>query len=237
VCLGVCLGLGSSVSSYAQPGDVAYPQSLKSEVEELLVLQNQRSSDPRLLTQLAGLYLDMGDDWYREEQDKIVAYQKGAEFAQHSLRLLETQPIAHFYYAANVGQASQLQGLWVSAGAVEEIRTHVTRSLELDSQYAPALYMMGRLLDELPWFWGGDTDRACDFLKKGLASDPTYAHARLNLAKWYIKEQQISLAKRELQKVIQIPPRHRLYSWVHSYKPEATRLLKEIEETPEGHGR
>jgi len=155
VCLGVCLGLGSSVSSYAQPGDVAYPQSLKSEVEELLVLQNQRSSDPRLLTQLAGLYLDMGDDWYREEQDKIVAYQKGTEFAQHSLRLLETQPIAHFYYAANVGQASQLQGLWVSAGAVEEIRTHVTRSLELDSQYAPALYMMGRLLDELPWFWGG----------------------------------------------------------------------------------
>ena len=52
-----------------------------------------------------------------------------------------------------------------------------------------------------------------------------------------LKEQQISLAKRELQKVIQIPPRHRLYSWVHSYKPEATRLFKEIEETPEGHGR
>jgi len=36
-------------------------------------------------------------------------------------------------------------------------------------------------------FGAGDTDRACDFLKKALASDPAYAHARLNLAKWYIE--------------------------------------------------
>jgi hypothetical protein len=50
-----------------------------------------------------------------------------------------------------------------SALTVSELKAHVRRALELKQDYAPALHMMGMMLEELPWFLGGDREGALTY--------------------------------------------------------------------------
>jgi TPR repeat protein len=74
-----------------------------------------------------------------------------------------------------------------SALTVSELKAHVRRALEMKQDHAPALHMMGMMLEELPWFLGSDREGALNYLKRAVAVDPGYTHARLDLAKAYIK--------------------------------------------------
>jgi len=73
----------------------------------------------------------------------------------------------------------------------------------LKANHAPALHMMGMMLEELPWFLGGDRESALTYLKRAVAIDPGYTHARLDLAKAYIKRRDSDAARRELAVILQ----------------------------------
>ena len=96
----------------------------------------------------------------------------------------------------------QLKGVMASALTVGEIKSHVRRALELKPDHAPALHMMGMMLEELPWFLGGDGTAALTYLHRAVAADPHYIHARLDLAKTYLKRQNTSAARKELSTIL-----------------------------------
>jgi tetratricopeptide (TPR) repeat protein len=164
-----------------------YPASLELELQSALELRARDSTDPHLLTKVASLYLDLGVDLYQEKEKRLAAYEEGARFARRALELQEGSAEAHYLYAANLGSAAQLKGVVASALTVSELKAHVRRALELKHDHAPALHMMGMMLEELPWFLGGDREGALNYLKRAVAVDPGYTHARLDLAKAYIK--------------------------------------------------
>ncbi|MDX1412249.1 MAG: hypothetical protein R3351_08835, partial [Nitrospirales bacterium] len=124
---------------------------------------------------------------------------------------------------------AELEGLVASALTLGEIQRHVKRALELDESYAPAHHMLGRMYEELPWILGGDQKAAGEHLKMAVNLDAWYAPARLDLAKWLLKQGQDELAKQELTMVIGHPPLEKKWLWITRYKPEAADLLQQLD--------
>ena len=123
------------------------------------------------------MYLDAGDDLYVETSKQLEAYQAGADFAKQALELDPNHAQCHFLYAANLGHVAQIKGVLVSVLLIREVKEHVEESIKLAPNHAPALHMMGMVLDGLPWFLGGDAEGAFTYLKRAVSLDPNYAHA------------------------------------------------------------
>jgi predicted Zn-dependent protease len=223
------LFLTCAVSPVSLSLTLDYPKSLANELNRLLAGGAEESSDPVLLLTLAELYLDMGNDLFVTLPERRSAYEEGAKAAAQALQLHEADTRAHFLYAANLGSAARLKGVVASAWVVKELKAHVSRALELKNDYAPALHMMGMLLEELPWILGGDAAAALHYLQRAVTVKPSYAHARLDLAKAYIKRNNPHSARRELNAIINMEEPTNPYAWRHRNRPEAERLLAEIE--------
>jgi tetratricopeptide (TPR) repeat protein len=220
--------MGNCLAAEAIPQPVDYPQSLQRDLQALLDAHAQESRNPEVLTHLAALYLDMGDNLFNDTASRLAAYEEGARIARRALELQEANAEAHFLYAANLGTAAQLKGLLASALAVREIKAHTVRALELHKTHAPALHMMGMLLEELPWFLGGDQTAALSHVTRAVAIAPGFTHARLDLAKLYLKRGDAESAKRELRAIVGMERPDDPYAWTHRDRPEAMELLKAL---------
>lgn len=214
--------LGVPASGDAPPSRAAHVSALEKELQAILSDHADSLTDVRQFLHLADIYLDLGDS-YEEEGKRREAYEQGAKVAQRALTLEPTNAEAHYLYAANVGSAAQLQGLMASALTVNDIKSHVKRALELNPDYAPALHMMGMMYEELPWFLGGDGDAALTHLQRAVTVSPHYTHARLDLARLYLKRRNISASRQELQTILNSPSRSSLND--QRYRYEARQLL------------
>ncbi|MBU6434241.1 MAG: tetratricopeptide repeat protein [Nitrospirae bacterium] len=205
---------------------VSSPQSLEDELRHRIAANADKSSDPAVLVKLASLYLNLGDDGYTDVEKRRTAYEAGARVAKRALELQNANAEAHYLYAANLGSAAQLKGMMASALTIQELKYHVKRALELQKDHAPSLHMMGMMLEELPWVMGGDSRAALGYLQRAVAVDPTYSHARLDLAKAYLKRKDVASARRELHSILEavLPP-----AGQNQHEKEARALLDSLE--------
>ena len=208
------------------PSSSASETALERELQSLLADHALASSDAHALVRLADLYLDLGDA-YPEEAKRRAAYEEGARLAQRAIAIDASNADAHYLYAANLGSATQLKGTMASALTINDLKAHVRQALGLKPDHARALHMMGMMLEELPWFLGGDRTAALIYLQQAVAADPHYTHARLDLAKIYMKRRNTEAARKELATIVSAAPssdhRHQ------RYREEARQLLHSID--------
>ena len=202
-------------------------ESIQQEIERVRALPY--TTDAVIATELAGLYLDLGNEVDQEPDQRIAQYEEGARVAQRALHLKEDLADAHFYYAANLGSAAYLEGILASFLNLQELTGHVLRTLELQEDHAPAHHMRGKMLEELPWFLGGDSEKALQHLRRAVEIDNFYMQARLHLGEAYFDREMIPEAIQELQFVVHYEPPQAKRKWAQQYRPEAQRLLNEIE--------
>jgi tetratricopeptide (TPR) repeat protein len=214
-----------SILELAYPS-VSSPQSLQDELRHRIAANADKSSDPAVLVKLANLYLNLGDDGYTDVEKRRIAYEAGARVAKRALELQNANAEAHYLYAANVGSAAQLRGMMASALTIQDLKYHVTRALELQKDHAPSLHMMGMMLEKLPWVMGGDSRAALDYLQRAVAADPSYVHARLDLAKAYLKRKDVASARPELHSILEAPPTP---AGQNQHEKEARTLLNSLE--------
>ncbi len=228
---GLILGLLGSVGWGASlsPLSSDSPDELEKELQDLLSTGLSQSTNPNALCRLASLYMDLGYGLYVDEEKKLAAFQEGARLAKRALEQQEASADAHFLYAANMGSATELQGVMYAALTIQELKSHVRRVLELDPTYAPAHHMLGRIYEELPWFLGGDQDRAGEHLKKAASLDSRYVPGHLDLGRWYLKQGYEAEAVRELTLVVDTPPREKIWIWKRIHRPQALDLLRELQ--------
>lgn len=220
------LGFWIFLSPIAPTASLAAETTLEHKLHELLANHADSSSDVHTLVRLANLYLDLGDE-YQSEAKRHAAYEEGARLAQRAVDIDPANADAHYFYAANLGSAVQLKGTMASALTINDLKAHVRRALALQPDHAPALHMMGRMLDELPWFLGGDREGALTHLQRAVAADPHYVHARLDLAKIYIKRHNAEAARRELATILSsdVSP----HEGNPRYREEARQLLRALQ--------
>ena len=204
-------------------------RSAMEDLDRLVKARGHESSNPAVLVKLSELYLDVGQEGYTDATQRRAAFDEGARIAKRALDLQEANADAHYLYAANLGSAAQLKGLTASALTVRELKMHVTRALELQKDHAQALHMMGRMLDELPWILGGDAEAALRYLKHAVQADPRYEHARLDLAKAYLKRNDVASARLELQTLIGSAPTSH-HDAANRYQTEGRALLVSLQE-------
>jgi hypothetical protein len=199
------------------------------DLDRLVKARAHESSDPAVLVKLSELYLNVGQEGDTDATRQQAAFDEGARIAKRALDLQEANADAHYLYAANLGSAAQLKGLTASALTVRELKVHVARALELQKDHARALHMMGRMLDELPWMLGGDVKAALGYLKQAVQADPRYEHARLDLAKAYLKRNDVAAARLELQILVEATPTPHL-GVANRFQTEGRTLLVSLEE-------
>jgi tetratricopeptide (TPR) repeat protein len=185
----------------AQAGAIE-SDNVQAQLQHLLAQKSERSSDPAFLVRLSDVYLDVGDDVSLDIPKRTAAYEEGAKIADQAIQLQEQNADAHYLYAANLGSAAQLKGMMASTLTIQDLKRHVKWALELNPNHPAALHMMGMMLEELPWILGGDADGALAHLRRAVAADPSYAHARLDLAKAYLKRNDTVSARRELSIIL-----------------------------------
>ncbi len=224
--LGVFVWPGWCLSDLPENSDS--PDALKQELQYLLSSGMAQSQDPAELRRLASLYLDLGYGFYLDHEKKLSSFQEGARLAKKALEQEESSVDAHFLYAANLGKAVQLQGLVAAALNLQTLKNHVNRVLDLDEEHAPAHHMLGRIYEELPWFLGGDSEAAGDYLKISISLDPHYAPGRLDLGKWYLKHGHSQEAVKEFIRVLETPPFEKRWIWERIHRPQAKMLLRQI---------
>lgn len=228
MCGALFMGAGLLLSMQSAHSLSHATQALEETIQAVLDEKAHHSSDPTILLRLADLYLDLGDE-HTDVAKRLAAYGEGARFARQALDLQEQNAHAHYLYAANLGSAAQVKGVMASALTITELKTHVRRALELKPDHSAALHMMGMMLDELPWFLGGDAVAALTYLKRATITDPSYVHARLDLARAYLKRRDLGEARRELGIILGGASSSISSDSDRRYREEASTLLNSLQ--------
>jgi len=220
--------LGWPIGGSGEPShESESPERLEEELLGFLASGRSEPHDPAEWMRMASVYLDLGYGLYVDHEKKLGAFQEGARWAKKALEQQESSAEAHFLYAANLGQAVQLQGVIAAALALQDLRYHVNRVLEIDEKHAPAHHILGRMYEELPWFLGGDTQMAGQYLKKAIALDIHYVPARLDLGRWYLSHGHAEEAVKEFLGVLNTPPLKKRWIWERIHRPQAQMFLQQ----------
>jgi len=220
----VLVAMGSVASADTTGDAPAGPSLLQAQLKQLLAQKAEHASDPDFLVRLADVYLDLGDSLVGDQSKRRAAYEEGAKAAREAIEVQERNAEAHYLYAANLGSSAQLTGLMASALTVQELKRHVDRALALQPNHAAALHMKGMILEELPWVLGGDAEGALTHLRRAVAANPNYLHARLDLAKAYMKRKDSAAARNELDAILSRPLSATASASNRRYWEEAQRL-------------
>jgi tetratricopeptide (TPR) repeat protein len=180
------------------------------------------------LVELAELYRNLGDDLLTDPEERRAAYEEGARIARRALDLEETNAEGHFLYAVNLGSAARIQGPLLGLGALDQIKKHLARAIELQPDHAPSLGFMGGLLADLPTFLGGDEIASQRYLERAVAADGNYTVARIVLARILIRQDRVEAARQQLRAVIGAEHPRYPYTWRQKLRPEAEELLRAL---------
>lgn len=166
-------------------------------------------------------------------KDRLTWYERGVQAAEKALARKESSADAHFYFAANRGNAVNLLPIWkVSPGVLSELEDHLLRALALEPNHARANHMMGVLLYKAPGplrlLMKGKREQVESYLVRSVEADPNFAEARLDLAQFYKDTGRMDGARTQAQAILALTDPTPRRAWVEKYRPAAAELLKNL---------
>jgi tetratricopeptide (TPR) repeat protein len=159
------------------------------------------------------------------ERDK--AFHDGVEAGKLAVKLQDGKPDGHFWLGANYGgkaQTSMLSGL----SEIDDIKHEMEIVLKLDEKYqsGSAYMVLGQVYLEAPGLLGGDTQKAIEYLEKGLRFGPDNALLRARLAEAYVEAHRNDDARKQIDALLAMKP-------APGYEPEHNEALVEVKKLQE----
>jgi len=205
------------------------PSWLDSAGQMLAQIRAAEPTHERCLCLWSRFHAQKGDN-ARTNKEKLAFYARAKAIAETLIQVNDANPDGHIWWGVAQGRIGQTRGVLNSLFMVAGLKRAFNRTLELDSGHATAWDALGVLYYELPGFAGGSLTLSEQYLRRGIAADPNYALTRLDLAKVLIKRKRWAEARAELRKLLAIEhPTYPADFWTDD-RPEAERLLKQIED-------
>jgi tetratricopeptide (TPR) repeat protein len=159
------------------------------------------------------------------ERDK--AFHDGIEAGKLAVKLQDGKPEGHFWLGANYGgnaKTSMLAGL----SEFDEIKREMETVIKLDERYqdASAYMALGQLYLEAPGLFGGDTQKAIQYLEKGSKLGPDNALLRAQLAAAYVEAHRNDDARKEIDALLAMKP-------AAGYEPEYNEAVADVRKLQE----
>ncbi len=201
---------------------------LDSAYQLLAQIRTQDRRNERALYLWSRIHTQFGDD-AKLKSEKIRYYERAKAVAESLKAINPKNPDGYMWWGIAQGKIGQTRGVLNSLFMVPGLKKVFTKVLELEPKYPTAYDALGVLYYELPKFAGGDLKKSEEYLIKGLAIDPNYTLIRLDLAKVYLKQGRYSEAEEQLRLLLKTTNPTYPADFFLEDKPEAERLLKEIE--------
>ncbi len=163
------------------------------------------------------------------ESDKEIdaAFKEGEKAAQIASLIEPNKPEGYFWFAANLGEAAKRSPMTVGLKRVDEIRDAMRKVIEIQPDYQGASAYDGLARIELETgIIGGKTEKAIEYLEKGLELEKNNSNLRLNLAKAYLRVDRDKEAKEQLEYVVKMEPDADYKVEYQTNLKEAKRLLE-----------
>ncbi|MFS8086931.1 MAG: TRAP transporter TatT component family protein [Acidobacteriota bacterium] len=195
----------------------------------LVALRQSQADDPtnyELAWRLAKFNYYLGAH-SPESSEKEKAFHDGIAAGKLAVRLQDGKPEGHFWLGANYGGNAKLS---VLSGLSEfnDIKSEMETVLKLDEGYqSGSAYMaLGQLYLEAPRMLGGDTQKAIEYLEKGLRFGPDNALLRWHLAAAYAQANRNDDARKQIDYLLAMKP-------APGYEPEHQEALAEVRKLQE----
>ena len=152
----------------------------------------------------ASFYVGDHTDNDNEAEDMFRA---GIEAGKAAVKLQPTKPEGHFWLGANYGGDAQRSTL-ASLASVQDIKGEMEAVIKIDEKFqgGSAYLGLGRLYLKAPKVLGGDTSKAIEYLKKGMAIAPTNSQMKYYLAEAYDSEGRDADAKKLIDEILSMQP-------------------------------
>jgi tetratricopeptide (TPR) repeat protein len=182
-----------------------------------------------ILSKLAEMYQMKGQSLGEDhEEEKVAAWEKGAEYGEQAIAANPKGKEGHFYYMANIGAAAQLQGMLTAVWKFRKIKKELDRTLELDPAWPRALVAKGQYLTEMPGLLGGSREEAERLYKRAAELDPHCSVGLVFLADLQADKEQYDAALASLEKVLFCPNAGNCGNWAMADCPKAVKMLDKI---------
>jgi tetratricopeptide (TPR) repeat protein len=164
-----------------------------------------------------------------DEKEREEAFREGIEAGELAAQLQPDRPEGHFWLGANYGgdaENSTLAGL----ANVEDIRTRMERVIQIDESYqnGSAYLGLGELFLRAPTVLGGNTQKAIDYLEKGLRFGKDNALLRVTLAEAYHEAKRYADAKKQIEYIMQMKSSPEYMAEYNESVARAKKLREEI---------
>lgn len=161
------------------------------------------------------------------EEEREKAFENGKDAAKTAIRLDSNRPDGHFWFGANLGELANQNPLTTGLKSVDEIRAAMNKVIELQPSYelASAYDVLGQL--ELGTrMMGGSTERAVEYLEKGVALEKNNGELRVRLAEAYLATDKDAEAKKQLDYLLQMRPNPQYLPEYEQQVAKARKLLE-----------
>lgn len=176
---------------------------------------------------LSQVYFTLGE-YAKTKKEKLFWYEKGVDLAKQAIGVAPNLIWGHFWYVANLGQATKLKGIFSGLSAISEVKKEFERMMSLDSNNVWVLNALGNYYLELPEVLGGDPNKALAILHRALSIDSTYSALYLSLAKVYLRLKAPDKALMYLNRMLELKNPYPVADYLLEHKPQALKLLQEL---------
>ena len=139
------------------------------------------------------------------EQEK--SFHEGIDAGNLAVKLQDGKPEGHFWLGANYGGNAQISTL-AGLSEIEDIKREMETVLKIDEgfQSGSAYMVLGQVYLQSPRILGGDTQKAIEYLEKGVKLGPGNALLRVRLAEAYAQDHRNGDAQKQIEALTAMKP-------------------------------
>jgi tetratricopeptide (TPR) repeat protein len=170
-------------------------------------------------------------DRTESDSERDDLFREGTEAGKAAIKLQPDKPEGHFWLGANYG-GSAAHSTIANLSSFRDIKREMEAVLKIDESFQgySAYLGLGRLYLQAPGMLGGDTDKAIEYLEKGVKLNPTHGLMRFHLAEAYESKNRYAEAKKQIEALMAMTPDPKYAAEHKDAMEKGKKLLEKMEQ-------